>query len=73
LFRSTIDESPDGPRCRKGERTATYNGRFAMNIGLIVTFVVVLAGLVFMLYALIRPFTHIHHDHNDVFHPPHLD
>lgn len=44
-----------------------------MNIGLIITFVVVLAGLVFMLYALIRPFTHIHHDHNDVFHPPHLD
>jgi hypothetical protein len=26
-----------------------------------------------MLYALIRPFTHIHHDHRDVFHPPHLD
>ena len=43
-----------------------------MNIGLIITFVMVLAGLVFMLYALIRPFTHIHHDHNDVFHPPHL-
>ena len=44
-----------------------------MNIGLIITFVVVLAGLIFMLYALMRPFTHIHHDHGDVFHPPHLD
>ena len=44
-----------------------------MNVGLIITFVVVLAGLFFMLYALIRPFTHIHHDHDDVFHPPHLD
>ena len=44
-----------------------------MNLGLIITFMVVLAGLVFMLYALIRPFTHIHHDHRDVFHPPHLD
>ena len=37
-----------------------------MNLGLIITFMVVLAGLVFMLYALIRPFTHIHHDHRDV-------
>jgi hypothetical protein len=50
----------------------TYKGGSAMNIGLIATFVVVLAGLVFMLYAIVRPFTHIHHDHNDVFHPPHL-
>ena len=73
FFRSTIDESPDDPRFRRGDRTATYNGRFAMNIGLIATFIVVLAGLVFVLYGLIRPFTHIHHDHNDVFHPPHLD
>ena len=44
-----------------------------MNLGLIITFMVVLTGLVFMLYALARPFTHIHHDHRDVFHPPHLD
>ena len=44
-----------------------------MNVGLIITFAVVLAGLVFVLYALIRPFTHIDHDHEDVFHPPHLD
>ena len=44
-----------------------------MNFGLIITFAVVLAGLVFVLYGFIRPFTHIHHDHRDVFHPPHLD
>ena len=44
-----------------------------MTFGLIITFVLVLAGLCFMLYALIRPFTHVHHDHSDVFHPPHLD
>ena len=42
-----------------------------MNLGLIITFMVVLAGLVFMLYALIRPSTHIDHDRRDVFHPPH--
>ena len=44
-----------------------------MTFGLIITFLVVLAGLCFMLYALIRPFTHVHHDHRDVLHPPHLD
>jgi hypothetical protein len=44
-----------------------------MNVGLIITFVVVVAGLVFVAYGLIRPFTHIHHDHSDVFRPPHLD
>ena len=44
-----------------------------MNLGLIIAFAIVVAGLVFMLYGLIRPFTHIHHDHRDVFHPPHLD
>ena len=38
-----------------------------------ITFALVLAGLVVILYGLIRPFTHIHHDHRDVFHPPHLD
>ena len=48
-------------------------GRFAMNVGLIITFAIVLAGLGFILYGLIRPFTHVHHDHRDVFHPPHLD
>ena len=47
--------------------------RFAMNVGIIITFAVVAAGLVFVLYGLIRPFTHVHHDHRDVFHPPHLD
>jgi hypothetical protein len=73
LFRSVIDEFPDGAGRWKGESPSYLQGRFAMNIGIIATFVVVLAGLVFMLYALIRPFTHIHHDHNDVFHPPHLD
>lgn len=44
-----------------------------MNFGLIITFVVVVGGLVFIAYGLIRPFTHIHHDHRDVIHPPHLD
>ena len=44
-----------------------------MNLGVIIVFLMVAAGGVFMLYALIRPFTHIHHDHKDVFHPPHLD
>ena len=44
-----------------------------MDFGVIITFALVLAGLVFMLYALIRPFTHIPHDHRAVFHPPHLD
>ncbi|HYK07405.1 MAG TPA: hypothetical protein VEW11_06510 [Gaiellaceae bacterium] len=44
-----------------------------MNIGLIVVFAVVIAGALFVAYGLIRPFTHTHHDHRDVFHPPHLD
>jgi hypothetical protein len=44
-----------------------------MNFGLIATLAIVVAGLVFIGYGLIRPFTHIHHDHRDVFHPPHLD
>ena len=44
-----------------------------MNWGLIITFAVVIAGGIFMAYALIRPFTHVHHDHRDVIHPPHLD
>ena len=32
-----------------------------------------IAGALFVAYGLIRPFTHVHHDHRDVFHPPHLD
>ena len=44
-----------------------------MNIGLIVVFAVVIAGALFVAYGLIRPFTHHHHDHRVVFHPPHLD
>ena len=44
-----------------------------MNIGLIVVFAVVIAGALVVAYGLIRPFTHLHHDHRDVFHPPHLD
>ena len=44
-----------------------------MNFGLIITFVVVIAGLIFVAYGLVRPFTHTHHDHRDVVHPPHLD
>lgn len=44
-----------------------------MNWAVIITFAVVIAGAVFIGYGLIRPFTHGHHDHRDVFHPPHLD
>ena len=44
-----------------------------MNLPLIITFVFVVAVLALGGYALIRPFTHGHHDHRDVFHPPHLD
>ena len=51
----------------------TAQRRSVMNVGVIITFVVVVAGLVFVAYGVIRPFTHIHHDHRDVFHPPHLD
>lgn len=43
-----------------------------MNVPVIITFVFVFAVLAFVGYALIRPFTHIHHDHKDVFHPPHI-
>ena len=35
----------------------------------IVTFVFVAAVLAWAGYVLIRPFTHVHHDHRDVFHP----
>ena len=44
-----------------------------MNFGVIITFVFVFVWVAFVAYGLIRPFTHIHHDHKDVFHPPHLD
>jgi hypothetical protein len=44
-----------------------------VNWGLIATFAVVIAGLLFVLYGLIRPFTHFDHDHRDVYHPPHID
>lgn len=40
-----------------------------MNWGLIAVFAVVIAGGAFVLYGLIRPWTHIHHDHRDVYHP----
>jgi hypothetical protein len=44
-----------------------------MNWGLIATFAVVIAGLLFVAYGVVRPFTHRRHDHRDVFHPPHID
>jgi hypothetical protein len=34
-----------------------------------ITLVFVAAVITWVAYALIRPFTHVHHDHNDVFHP----
>jgi len=55
------------------QRRHSRRGGFTMNLGVIIVFLMVAAGAVFMLYALIRPFTHVHHDHKDVFHPPHLD
>jgi hypothetical protein len=42
-------------------------------IGIVVTYAIVIAGLVFVIYGLIRPFTHTDHDHRQVFYPPHLD
>jgi hypothetical protein len=50
-----------------------HERRLTVNWGLIITFAVVIAGAIFMAYALIRPFTHFRHDHRDVIHPPHLD
>jgi hypothetical protein len=47
--------------------------RDVSTIGIVVTFAIVIAGLVFVIYGLIRPFTHTDHDHTQVFHPPHLD
>jgi hypothetical protein len=44
-----------------------------MNWGLIAVYAVVIGGALFILYGLIRPWTHFDHDHRDVFHPPHLD
>ena len=58
---------------RRAARTVRVCGTKGgtVNWGLIATLVIVLAGLVFILYAVIRPFTHVDHDHRDVFHPPH--
>jgi hypothetical protein len=60
-----------GARRRKVRGNRHEEG--TVNIGLVVTLVIVLAGLAFILYGVVRPFTHVHHDHRDVFHPPHLD
>ena len=37
--------------------------------GTIITLVLASAVIVWFAFALIRPFTHVHHDHRDVFHP----
>ena len=34
-----------------------------------IALVFVAVVIVWFAYALIRPFTHVHHDHRDVFHP----
>jgi hypothetical protein len=73
MIRTTIQVSPDGAEGPSRDLVLNCTRRFAMNIGLIATFGIVIAGFVFVLYGLIRPFTHIHHDHRDVVHPPHLD
>jgi hypothetical protein len=44
-----------------------------VNFPLVITFAIVIVGFGFIGYGLIRPFTHVHHDHRDVFHPPHLN
>lgn len=41
-----------------------------MNIWVILVFAMVIAGALFVGWALIRPFTHFDHDHKDVYHPP---
>jgi len=38
-------------------------------VGTTITFVFVAAVIAWAAYALIRPLTHVHHDHRDVFHP----
>ena len=38
-------------------------------VGTTITLIVVAAVIGWLAYALIRPFTHVHHDHRDVFHP----
>ena len=38
-------------------------------VGTTVTLIVVAGVIVWLAYALIRPFTHVHHDHSNVFHP----
>jgi hypothetical protein len=58
---------------RPGDVVTYRTRRFAVNVGLVITFAIVIAGLLFIGYGLVRPFTHVHHDHRDVFHPPHLD
>jgi hypothetical protein len=61
------------PRGRASLVPNSTRRRSAMNAWVIIAFVMVIAGAVFIGYGLIRPFTHTHHDHRDVIHPPHLD
>jgi hypothetical protein len=63
----------DAAAAVRRDRSAQLHEEDAMNIGLIVVFAVVIAGALFVAYGLIRPFTHIHHDHRDAVSPPHLD
>ncbi len=39
----------------------------------IATFVFVCGALLWVAYALVKPFTHVHYDHREVFHPPWLE
>jgi hypothetical protein len=74
VIRKGIEVFPDATGCGWSDGAANcIRRRFAMNVGLIITFVFVVAWVAFVSYGLIRPFTHIHHDHKDVFHPPHLN
>jgi hypothetical protein len=73
LIRSAIEVSHDGVGRGRGDRAVEHKEVGVEFLIVPITFALVLAGLVVILYGLIRPFTHIHHDHRDVFHPPHLD
>ena len=39
----------------------------------IATFVFVGGALIWAAYALVKPFTHVHYDHREVYHPPWLE
>ena len=69
VARNAIVGFPDGRSRRSRHLVLNRTKEAHMNWGVIITFAVVIAGALFVAYGLIRPFTHVHHDHRDVFHP----